>query len=102
MRRKLYVTFYKNKETHRSAGNTADICSQVIPEYIEAKWYETPGKALIMEGVESVTTEVTKHPIYSRLLENGRNNLLHRLMEQTIEPAIKGQRIMVHPEISGD
>lgn len=104
MRRKIYVTFAKNP------GNK---CELIAPEYIEVKWYESPGKALIMEGMESITTEVTKHPIYSRIRENGGIDLLHRLMEQTIEPVIKGKIIdsseeeqqdteVQHPEISGD
>ena len=84
MRRKLYVTFAKNP------GNKCDL---IPPEHIEVKWYESPGKALIMEGMESITTEVTKHPIYSRIRENGGIDLLHRLMEQTIEPVIKGEFI---------
>ena len=99
MRRKIYITFAKE--------------TQIPPEYIEVKWFESPGKALIMEGMESITTEVTRHPIYSRIRENGGIDLLHRLMEQTIEPVSKG-RIMdpsevaqqdteaQHPEISGD
>ena len=104
MRRKLYVTFAKNP------GNKCDL---IPPEQIEVKWYESPGKVLIMEGMESITTEVTKHPIYSRIRENGGIDLLHRLMEQTIEPVIKGRIIdpseaaqqdteAQHPEISGD
>lgn len=103
MRRKLYVTFVKDTSASKL----------ITPEYIEIKWYESPGKALIMEGMESITTEVTKHPIYSRIRENGSIDLLHRLMEQTIEPVIKGRIIdsseeaqqdteVQHPEISGD
>ena len=84
MRRKLYVTFLKNM---------GDKCDLIPPEHIEVKWYESPGKALIMEGMEAITTEVTKHPIYSRIRENGGIDLLHRLMEQTIEPVIKGRII---------
>lgn len=103
MRRKLYVTFVKDTSASKL----------ITPEYIEIKWYESPGKALIMEGMESITTEVTKHPIYSRIRENGGIDLLHRLMEQTIEPVIKGRIIdsseeaqqdteVQHPEIPGD
>ena len=103
MRRKLYVTFVKDTSASKL----------ITPEYIEIKWYESPGKALIMEGMESITTEVTKHPIYSRIRENGGIDLLYRLMEQTIEPVIKGRIIdsseeaqqdteVQHPEISGD
>ena len=103
MKRKLYVTFVKDTSASKL----------ITPEHIEIKWYESPGKALIMEGMESITTEVTKHPIYSRIRENGGIDLLHRLMEQTIEPVIKGRIIdsseeaqqdteVQHPEISGD
>ena len=83
MRRKLYVTFVKDTSASKL----------ITPEYIEIKWYESPGKALIMEGMDSITTEVTKHPIYSRIRENGGIDLLHRLMGQTIEPVIKGKLI---------
>lgn len=103
MRRKLYVTFVKDTSASKL----------ITPEYIEIKWYESPGKALVMEGMESITTEVTKHPIYSRIRENGGIDLLHRLMGQTIEPVIKGRIIdsseeaqqdteVQHPEISVD
>ena len=85
MRRKLYVTLVRN------TGNNRDL---IPPEHIEIKWFESPGKALIMEGMESITTEVTKHPIYSRIRENGGIDLLHRLMEQTIEPVNKGKLII--------
>ena len=79
MRRKLYLTFYKNNHGM---------------EEIEARWYEMPGKDLIMEGMESITTEVTRHPIYSRIRESGGINLLHHLMEQTIQPVVKGKAII--------
>lgn len=103
MRRKLYVTFVKDTSASKL----------ITPEYIEIKWYESPGKALIMEGMESITTEVTKYPIYSRIRENGGIDLLHRLIGQTIEPVIKGRIIdsseeaqqdteVQHPEISVD
>lgn len=74
MRRKLYITFWEN--------------------VIEVRWYETPGKDLIMEGMESITAEVTKSSIYTRIRENGGVNLLHRLIEQTIEPVGKGKLIL--------
>lgn len=79
MRRKIYITLAEE--------------TQIPPEYIEIKWFESPGKTLIMEGMESITTEVTKSPIYSCIRENGGIDLLHRLIEQTIEPVIKGELI---------
>lgn len=57
---------------------------------MEGRWYETPGKALIMEGLESITEDLTRHPIYNKLKEWGGMDLAHRLMEQTIEPVIRG------------
>lgn len=57
---------------------------------MEARWYETPGKALIMEGLESITEDLTRHPIYNKVKEWGGMDLVHRLMEQTIEPVIRG------------
>ena len=57
---------------------------------MEARWYESPGKALILEGLESITEDLTRHPIYNKVKEWGGMDLVHRLMEQTIEPVIRG------------
>lgn len=109
MRRKLYITLYEEtgeytEDPVENMGNT-DISEEAGNEdtknkknglfgKIEVRWYETPGKALIMEGMESITTEVTKSPIYTRIRENGGIQLLHRLIEQTIEPIAKGELIV--------
>lgn len=59
---------------------------------IETRWNETPGKKMILEGLESITEELSGNFLYNSLL--GDNNitleLLHRLMEQTIEPVVWG------------
>lgn len=59
---------------------------------IEIRWKETPGKTMIMEGLSSITEELSKNFLYNSIL--GDNNitteLLHRLMEQTIEPIAWG------------
>ena len=59
---------------------------------IEIRWNETPGKKMILAGLSSITEELSGNFLYNSLL--GDNNitteLLHRLMEQTIEPAVRG------------
>ena len=59
---------------------------------IEIRWNETPGKKIILEGLSSITEELSGKFLFNSLL--GDNNitteLLHRLMEQTIEPAVRG------------
>ena len=60
---------------------------------IEIRWNETPGKKMILAGLSSITEELSGNFLYNSLL--GDNNitteLLHRLMEQTIEPVVWGQ-----------
>lgn len=57
---------------------------------IEIRWYETPGKSMIMEGLESVTEELADHFLYNTLKEKGGMEILHRLMNRTIEPIVQG------------
>ena len=60
---------------------------------IEIRWNETPGRKMILEGLSSITEELSGNFLYHSLL--GANNitteLLHRLMEQTIEPVVQGK-----------
>ena len=59
---------------------------------IEIKWNETPGKKMILAGLSSITEELSGNFLYNSLLgdHNVTTELLHRLMEQTIEPAVRG------------
>ena len=59
---------------------------------IEIRWNETPGKKMILAGLSSITEELSGNFLYNSLLgdHNITTELLHRLMEQTIEPAVKG------------
>ena len=57
---------------------------------IEIRWFETPGKSMIMEGLESVTEELADHFLYNALKERGGMEILHRLMNRTIEPIVHG------------
>ncbi len=59
---------------------------------IEIRWNETPGKKMILAGLSSITEELSGNFLYNSLLgdHNVTTELLHRLMEQTIEPAVRG------------
>lgn len=59
---------------------------------IEITWNETPGKKMILAGLSSITEELSGNFLYNSLLgdHNITTELLHRLMEQTIEPAVRG------------
>ena len=65
---------------------------------IEIRWNETPGKKMILAGLSSITEELSGNFLYNSLLgdHNITTELLHRLMEQTIEPAVRGY--MKRPE----
>lgn len=59
---------------------------------IEIRWNETPGKKMILAGLSSITEELSGNFLYNSLLgdHNITTELLHRLMEQTIEPGVRG------------
>ena len=59
---------------------------------IEIRWNETPGKKMILAGLSSITEELSGNFLYNSLLgdHNITTELLHRLMEQTIEPIVRG------------
>lgn len=59
---------------------------------IEIRWNETPGKKMILSGLSSITEELSGNFLYNSLLgdHNITTELLHRLMEQTIEPVARG------------
>ena len=73
VKRKAHIFFHENDE-------------------IEIRWNETPGRKMILAGLSSITEELSGNFLYNSLL--GDNNitteLLHRLMEQTIEPVVWG------------
>ena len=59
---------------------------------IEIRWNETPGKKMILSGLSSITEELSGNFLYNSLLgdHNITTELLHRFMEQTIEPVVRG------------
>ena len=68
---------------------------------IEIRWNETPGKKMILAGLSSITEELSGNFLYNSLLgdHNITTELLHRLMEQTIDPAVRGY--LKRPEETG-
>ena len=73
VKRKVHIFFHEDNE-------------------IEIRWNETPGKKMILAGLSSITEELSGNFLYNSLLgdHNITTELLHRLMEQTIEPAVRG------------
>ena len=60
---------------------------------IEIRWNETPGKKMILAGLSSITEELSGNFLYNSLLGDHNittTELLHRLMEQAIEPTVRG------------
>ena len=68
---------------------------------IKIRWNETPGKKMILAGLSSITEELSGNFLYNSLLgdHNITTELLHRLMEQTIEPVVRGY--LKRPEETG-
>ena len=68
---------------------------------IEIRWNETPGRKIILEGLSSITEELSGNFLFNSFLgdNNVTTELLHRLMEQTIEPAVRGY--LKKPEETG-
>ena len=69
---------------------------------IEIRWNETPGKKMILSGLSSITEELSGNFLYNSLLGDHNittTELLHRLMEQTIEPVVRGY--LKRPEETG-
>ncbi len=73
VKRKVHIFFHEDNE-------------------IEIRWNETPGKKMILAGLSSITEELSGNFLYNSLLgdHNITTELLHRLMEQTIEPVVRG------------
>ena len=56
---------------------------------IEVRWKESPGRALIMEGLESIMSEMAGK-FLNLLKENGGEDMIRILIERTIEPTVYG------------
>lgn len=59
-------------------------------ERIEVKWFETPGKDLIMQGLSSMLNELESKSFFNAISGLGDLQVVRLLMERTIEPVITG------------
>lgn len=71
------------------------------PGKIEIKWTETPGKALIMEGLHSIMAELEHNFLFSALRGIGGAEVLRLLAERTIEPVTLGTAVEVTAKRDG-
>ena len=62
-------------------------------ERIRLEWNETPGKDLIIEGLESLVTDVAIAPLLSSRFRERSLDMIHLLMAQTIEPMVEAHRV---------
>lgn len=62
-----------------------------LEDGIQVRWLETPGKNLIMEGLQSIMTEMENGILFSAIKGIGGIELIHLLMEKTIEPVVSGK-----------
>ena len=93
--------------SHQTADEFAEIFKESVKDIheddeIEIRWNETPGKKMILAGLSSITEELSGNFLYNSLLGDHNittTELLHRLMEQTIEPAVRGY--LKRPEETG-
>lgn len=61
---------------------------------VELRWYEVPGKRMIMQGINSVTEDLSGNLLFGMLKEtDGIEEILGRLMRETVEPVVYGVRI---------
>ena len=54
---------------------------------------ETPGKDLIIEGLESLVTDVAIAPLLPSRFRERSLDMIHLLMAQTIEPTVEAHRV---------
>lgn len=62
-------------------------------ERIRLEWDETPGKDLIIEGLESLVTDVAIAPLLPSRFRERSLDMIHLLMAQTIEPMVEAHRV---------
>ncbi len=68
---------------------------------VQLRWYESPGKRMILEGLGSVAEDMSGSLLFGMLKDRElMENLLHRLMEETIEPVVYGRKVIAAAEQS--
>ena len=63
-------------------------------EKIEVHFSEVPGKKIILDGLASITSVLSDVAVVRKIREKGNVDLLTVAMEETIEPVVRGRRII--------
>lgn len=63
------------------------------PEGLEIRFSEIPGKDIVMDGMNSIMSELMEHPLLRRVNEKGNVDLLKVVMGSTLEPVVKAKEI---------
>ena len=71
-------------------------------ERIRLEWNETPGKDLIIEGLESLVTDVAIAPLLPSRFRERSLDMIHLLMAQTIEPMVEAHRVWPGEETAAE
>ena len=59
-------------------------------ERVEIRWDEAPGKAMIYDGLESITTPLKDNPVFHSLKDKGVGDIMLTLLDRTIQPVTHG------------
>jgi CubicO group peptidase (beta-lactamase class C family) len=62
-------------------------------EKVEVRFSEVPGKAIILDGLSSISSSIMEKPLLKKINEKGNVDLIRQVMEHTIEPVVWGTEI---------
>ena len=63
-------------------------------EEMEVHFSEVPGKKILLDGLESLTAALSEITVVRKIREKGNVDLLRLAMETTLEPVVRGKRIV--------
>ena len=61
---------------------------------MEVHFSEVPGKKILLDGLESLTAALSENTVVRKIREKGNVDLLRLAMETTLEPVVRGKRII--------
>lgn len=61
---------------------------------MEIRFSEVPGKDIVLEGMNSIMSEILEHPLLRRISEKGNVDLVKVVMTSTLEPVVKAEEIL--------
>ena len=63
-------------------------------EEMEVHFSEVPGKKILLDGLGSLTAALSENTVVRKIREKGNVDLLRLAMETTLEPVVRGKRII--------